>query len=128
MYQAMASLSHLKPHLASLSLSELEDGLTPSGALISLITDLNTLTSGPRASTPSPIIVRGTDSSGWVYNEQQDAQEFFQKLTGSLEKDVSRFLNRRKERAARGLESVRELEEVDDEKKALVSDANSDVA
>ncbi|KAG0129719.1 hypothetical protein HOY82DRAFT_650997 [Tuber indicum] len=125
--QAMASLSHLKPHLASLSLSELEDGLTPSGALISLITDLNTLTSGPRASTPSPIIVRGTDNSGWVYNEQQDAQEFFQKLTGSLEKEVSRFLSRRKESAARGLESVRELEGVGGEEKAPVSGADSDV-
>ncbi|CUS10331.1 unnamed protein product [Tuber aestivum] len=125
--QAMASLSHLKPYLASLSLSELEDGMTPSGALISLIADLNTLTSGPRASTPSPIIVRGTDNSGWVYNEQQDAQEFFQKLTGSLEKEVSRFLKRRKESIARGLESVRELEEVDG-KKALVSGADSDAA
>ncbi|RPA93806.1 cysteine proteinase [Choiromyces venosus 120613-1] len=124
--QAMASLSHLKPHLASLSLSELEDGMTPSGALISLITDLNTLTTGARASTPSPIIVRGTDNSGWIYNEQQDAQEFFQKLTGSLEKEVLRFLNRRKECAVRGLESVRELEKVDDEKKALFSDANLD--
>ncbi|KAG0635902.1 hypothetical protein HOY80DRAFT_979998 [Tuber brumale] len=125
--QAMASLSHLKPHLASLSLSELEDGLTPSGALVSLITDLNTLTSGPRASTPSPIIVRGTDNSGWVYNEQQDAQEFFQKLTGSLEKEVLRFLSRRKESAARGLESVRELGGVGGEEKALVSGADSDI-
>ncbi|PWW78195.1 cysteine proteinase [Tuber magnatum] len=124
--QAVASLSHLKPYLASLSLSELEDGMTPSRALISLIADLNTLASGPRASTPSPIIVRGTDNSGWVYNEQQDAQEYFQKLTGSLEKEVLRFLERRKEGTARGLESVRELEEVDGGKKALVSGANSD--
>jgi len=122
----MASLAHLKPYLASLSLSELENGMTPSGALISLITDLNTLTSGPRASTPSPIIVRGTDNSGWIYNEQQDAQEFFQKLTGSLEKEVMRFLSGRKEGAARGLESVRELEEVDGEKRALPLDATSD--
>lgn len=99
----MASLYHLKPHLASLAE---DDEMNPSAALMALITALNTLTPNPRASTPSPIIVRGTDTSGWVYNEQQDAQEFFQKLTGALEKEVSRFLDRRKRRARRGLEGV----------------------
>ena len=92
------------------SLSDLEDGLTPSGALMSLVIDLNRFTSEARASTPSPIIVRGTDNSGWVYNEQQDAQEFFQKLTGSLEKEVTRFLDRRKGSRVIGLEAVQELE------------------
>lgn len=103
----MASLYYLKPHLASLSLPEEEaEDLNPSGALMSLITALNTLTPNPRASTPSPVIVRGTDNSGWVYNEQQDAQEFFQKLTGSLEKEVARFLDRRKRNTMKGLEGL----------------------
>lgn len=102
----MASLSHLKPHLASLSVDEHEDGLNPSGALMELIGALNSLSSNPRAFTPSPIIVRGTDNSGWVYNEQQDAQEFFQKLTGALEKEVSRFLDRRKQGMRKGLEGI----------------------
>ncbi|RPB09167.1 cysteine proteinase [Morchella conica CCBAS932] len=107
--QAMASLSHLKPHLMSLSISEEEDYMNPSGALASLIATLNALSPSPRAFTPSPIIVRGTDNSGWIYNEQQDAQEYFQKLTGALEKEVSRFLERKKRSATRGLEAIAEI-------------------
>lgn len=102
----MASLCHLKPHLASLVMSEDEHELNPSGALMSLIAALNTLTPNPRASTPSAVIVKGTDNSGWVRNEQQDAQEFFQKLTGALEKEVARFLDRRKRRTRMGLEGA----------------------
>lgn len=106
----MASLCHLKPYLASLVMSEDEHELNPSGALMSLIAALNTLTPNPRASTPSAVIVHGTDSSGWVSNEQQDAQEFFQKLTGSLEKEVARFLDRRKRKSRMGLEGAVECD------------------
>lgn len=106
----MASLYHLKPYLASLVMSEDEHELNPSGALMSLIASLNTLTPNPRASTPSAVIVHGTDSLGWSRNEQQDAQEFFQKLTGSLEKEVARFLDRRKRKSRMGLEGAVECD------------------
>lgn len=114
----MASLCHLKPHLASLVMSEDEHELSPSGALMSLIAALNTLTSNPRASTPSAVIVHDTDSLGWSRNEQQDAQEFFQKLTGSLEKEVARFLDRRKRKSRMGLEGAVECD-VNEKRKSV---------
>ncbi|KAL7271439.1 ubiquitin-specific protease ubp1 [Rhizina undulata] len=86
--QAFSSLEHLKPHLDAIA----TDNTAPSSALSSLIETLNNVSPSSRAITPPSIIVRGTDSTGWRFNEQQDAQEFFQKLIGLLERDVKQHL------------------------------------
>lgn len=73
------------------------------GALASLLESLNR----SRRTFYVPPVIRGSGpgGSGWMYNEQQDAQEFFQKLTGVVEREVGRFWVRRKPKVA-GLEAV----------------------
>ncbi|KAI5811130.1 hypothetical protein DFH27DRAFT_466441, partial [Peziza echinospora] len=107
--QAMASLRYLEPHLALLSTPEAlaDEELHPSKSLVELFGALNM----PRKAHSSaaayvPNIIRRVDasSSGWMYNEQQDAQEFFQRLTAAVEKEVARYWARK--RPVAGLESV----------------------
>jgi ubiquitin carboxyl-terminal hydrolase 1 len=113
--QAMASLSHLKPHLQAMTPDDVN---TASGALSELLATLNELSRTPRVQTPAAVIVRGSEASGWTFNEQQDAQEFFQNLTGSLEKEVARVLDRRREAQVVGLEGLLQKEK-DGENKTL---------
>lgn len=112
----MASLSHLKPHLDILreKYEEEEDEgrnrYSPSSLLNELLEQLNTITPH-RRSISAPSIVR----VGGRWNEQQDAQEFFQKLTGVVEKEA---LRRMKElREPKGLEVLAEIVEKEKERK-----------
>lgn len=87
----MASLDHLQPHLRALGdETRVDEGPFPSFILADLIRSLNTLSQSPRAIS-APYIVRVGDASSWRYNDQQDAQEFFQKLTAALEKEVASY-------------------------------------
>ncbi|KAF8465308.1 hypothetical protein BDZ91DRAFT_681678, partial [Kalaharituber pfeilii] len=105
--QAMASLRYLKSHLAILSSPEAlnDEDLHPSAALVQLFETLNTVSRNHR-SVYVPHLIRAVDTtnSGWMFNEQQDAQEFFQRLTAAVEKEVTRYWNRVKHVA--GLESA----------------------
>lgn len=87
----MASLNHLQPHLNALADDERTDeGPYHSFALGDLIHSLNTITTSPRSIT-APALITAPGSSAWRYNEQQDAQEFFQRLTSALEKEVTQY-------------------------------------
>ncbi|RPA74155.1 cysteine proteinase [Ascobolus immersus RN42] len=106
--QCLASLDHLRPHLEILTEKyEEEEGgefYSPSSMLHSLLEQLNAVSDTPRAIS-APSIVR----VGGRWNEQQDAQEFFQKLTGVVEKEALRRLGELRE--VPGLEVVAELDD-----------------
>lgn len=103
----MASLAYLEPHLDALSTPEAlnDENLHPAVALAELFDTLNT-TDGTQRTCYPPGIVQSVDnmSKGWLHNEQQDAQEFFQKLTNALEKEVTEYIKRT--RVVSGLESL----------------------
>jgi ubiquitin carboxyl-terminal hydrolase 1 len=99
--QALASLDSLKPWLVSI-----EDG-TAAAALARLVADLNLIKDKPRAATADTLITQESGGTrGWMFNEQQDAQEFLQGLMGVLEKEVSREMDKRKKENTIGLEGI----------------------
>lgn len=73
------------------------------------IQSLNELTTHARAEHPADVLVRGSAGAGWLYNEQQDAQEFYQNLTSALDKDVKVTRQHVKALCSNGLESVARL-------------------
>jgi ubiquitin carboxyl-terminal hydrolase 1 len=81
--QALASLGALKKWLG-----DVEE--PTANALVSLVDMLNVVEDYKKAEIPSATItLAGGGARGWMYNEQQDAQEFLQGLMGVLEKEVS---------------------------------------
>lgn len=120
--QAMASLKSWRQHLAAvaypnedlrLNASEFIDGGWDNdpkpvvAALLGLLEALNR----NRKVFYVPFVIAGSGAGGgggasWLYNEQQDAQEFFQKLTASVEKEVAWYWERIKGRRGLGLGDV----------------------
>lgn len=101
--QALASLGGLKAWLRAI-----EDG-TAAEALERLVDELNEVTPRPRVETASTLITQASGGQrGWMFNEQQDAQEFLQGLMGVLEKEVGAVAERKKDEKTLGLEGILE--------------------
>ncbi|KAI5853533.1 hypothetical protein BZA05DRAFT_318105, partial [Tricharina praecox] len=99
--QALASLEGLKSWLDAI-----EDGITAE-ALGDLVEELNTVSDRPKVETASALITQASGGTrGWMFNEQQDAQEFLQGLMGVLEKEVGAIEERRKQDTTVGLEGI----------------------
>jgi len=99
--QALASLEGLRAWL-----NAIEGGITAE-TLANLVEDLNTVSERPKVETASSLITQaGGGTRGWMFNEQQDAQEFLQGLMGVLEKEVGAVEERRKHERVVGLEGV----------------------
>jgi len=75
---------------------------SPANALHSLLKNLNTKSRSYHSSSVPPVL-QFSPASSW-YQEQQDAQEFFQNLTGALEKEASRSWAYRSAGTGHGLE------------------------
>src|SRR4051794_31038897 len=110
----MASLSVLPQHLraikysrssADLPSSEIHNTNPAIDALLLLWKFLNTLSRYPQASSPPSPLKLSPSSSAW-FQEQQDAQEFFQKLTGLLSTEASKIWKQRRANIKNGLESL----------------------
>lgn len=89
--QAMASLRSWRRHLDAVTCTQSEDGeprLVVVAALQGVMRALNTF--GKPLYVPEPLS-GGTERGAWIYNEQQDAQEFFQKMTAGVEREVGRL-------------------------------------
>ncbi|KAF8425182.1 hypothetical protein EV426DRAFT_561596, partial [Tirmania nivea] len=88
--QAMASLRSWRKHLDAVAYTQDEDG-EPRPVAVSLKGVLEALNRyGKPLYVPGPLS-GGTERGGWIYNEQQDAQEFFQKVTAGVEREVARL-------------------------------------
>ena len=99
--QALASLGSLRAWLDGI-----RDG-TAAGALQQLVDQLNQLSEKPRVQTASALITQASGGArGWMFNEQQDAQEFLQGLMGLLEKEVAAVVEKKKEEGLAGLEAI----------------------
>jgi ubiquitin carboxyl-terminal hydrolase 1 len=99
--QALASLENLTAWLQAI-----EDG-TAAEALERMLEDLNTVKETPRAMMASSLITHASGGAkGWMFNEQQDAQEFLQGLMGVLEREVGKVVAKRKAEKALGLEAL----------------------
>lgn len=108
--QAMASLKSWGKHLDAVTYTQDEDGETRP-VVVSLKGVLGALNRfGRPMYVPGPLS-GGTERGAWIYNEQQDAQEFFQKVTAGVEREVGRLWERvRAGRRGLGLgEAVRGL-------------------
>lgn len=97
--QALASLPHLTSYIDSIT-----SGHTAS-ALSSLISSLNTIQIGGYTQSLDTAISRA-DGKSWGYNEQQDAQEFLQRLLSILEKEHTRVAAERIESDRVGIEAA----------------------
>lgn len=115
--QAMASCKSWRSHLATIAYPPEDHGLDESDSihaqgdleprpvvatLAGLLEALNT----SKRILYVPLVIAGSGAGGssgaWSYNEQQDAQEFFQKLTAAVEKEAAQYWERLKGRR-RGL-------------------------
>jgi len=76
---------------------------SPANALHSLLKNLNTKNRSYHTSSVPPVLQFSSSASSW-YQEQQDAQEFFQNLTGALEKEASKSWAYRSAGTGHGLE------------------------
>ena len=99
--QALASLGSLKPWLGAI-----QDG-TAADALQELVDELNEISDKPRVETASALITQASGGTrGWMFNEQQDAQEFLQGLMGVLEKEIAAGVEKKKREKVVGLEGI----------------------
>ncbi|KAF8541453.1 hypothetical protein BDD12DRAFT_979648 [Trichophaea hybrida] len=99
--QALASLGSLKSWLDAI-----QDG-TAADALHHLVEELNAISDKPRVETASALITQASGGTrGWMFNEQQDAQEFLQGLMGVLEKEVAAVVEKKKGEKVVGLEGI----------------------
>jgi ubiquitin carboxyl-terminal hydrolase 1 len=98
--QSLASLVTLKTWLK-------DTDAPTANALVHLVDTLNIISDYKKAETPSSTITQaGGGARGWMYNEQQDAQEFLQGLMGVLEKEVSAGEEQRRREGTVGLEGL----------------------
>lgn len=103
--QAMASCKCLRRHLTAVAHPEVGEELSesePRPMIVTLVGLLDTLNRSwgvlyvPTTIAGSP---GGSGGAGdWMYNEQQDAQEFYQRLTAGVEKEVGKYCERLKKR------------------------------
>ncbi|KAF8454346.1 hypothetical protein BGX38DRAFT_330118 [Terfezia claveryi] len=88
--QAMASLTSWRRHLDAVAYTQDEDG-EPRPVVLSLKGILGALNRYGKPLYVPGLLSGGTERGGWIYNEQQDAQEFFQKVTAGVEREVAKL-------------------------------------
>lgn len=109
--QAMASCKCLRSHLTAVARPEVGEELgqsEPRPMIVTLVGLLDALNRSWGALYVPPTIAGSPGVGGgvgdWLYNEQQDAQEFYQRLTAGVEKEVGKYCERlKKSRIGLGL-------------------------